>query len=794
MSATPSSATPPGASGPVMLRPLQPLQDSDPQDSGLGIKRLGKIIRRRRGVFVLTVLVVTAASALFAVYRRVYSPVFAGSFVLLLSDPVNEASSAGREGIGAVATNTARVDLPTLLRVLQSPTVLEPVYMTLAEEFPDTSAPSIDVSLVSAAPGSQNILASGVVQVSGRGRDPAAVRRALQLTEQAYIDWSLSQRREEFTQGIRFLDAQAPALQQRNNELQNQLENFRRANNVVQPLEEATALRGQASELRNRLSQQRAERDRLQRVRADVASGRLATRDFSSASSDNADAGSSTSVTVGVPNQARLEELASLEAQIVAAQSTYKPGNPLLDNLIAARDRLLPELQRQQLETIDVALRQYDETIATTQQQIQDLEGRFQVQPALLRQYEDLQRRLELSQANLDSLVRSRESFQLGMAQNNAPWQVINPTRVNSVPVEPSVPRSLLQGLLLGLAAGTGTALLKDRLDNVFHSPSEVREELKHPLLGHIPFIPLFEDVGKSKKFMLEQLDQPRSGKDGYQRFYYQEALRNLTTNLKFLNSNRPVRSLAITSSVPSEGKSLMMVLLAKTLSELGQRVLLVDMDLRLPQLHHRLGLNNLEGVSTLLTDESRNWRELLQEVPNFPNWQVITAGHPVPDPPRLLGSARLEAITREFTDSGDFDMVLYDTPPALGLADASLIAEHLDGILLLVSLNKVGRELPAEAIKRIELAGSPLLGLVTNARAIGVTGNEASAYSYGYGSRAYYASSTDAAFDPGITLSYYRNGGHSEEQTSRGGVSAWLPTAANRKRWMKSLKRWMGD
>ncbi|MFS6828120.1 hypothetical protein [Cyanobium sp. ATX-6F1] len=101
---------------------------------------------------------------------------------------------------------------------------------------------------------------------------------------------------------------------------------------------------------------------------------------------------------------------------------------------------------------------------------------------------------------------------------------------------------------------------------------------------------------------------------------------------------------MAFTSSVPSEGKSLLNVLLAKTLSELGQRVLLVDADLRKPQIHHRLGLDNLRGLSNLLTEEAIDWRELLQEVPNYPGWSVITAGRR----PRSAAAAGLGAHGRD--------------------------------------------------------------------------------------------------------------------------------------------------
>ncbi|MEX1322716.1 MAG: AAA family ATPase [Synechococcaceae cyanobacterium] len=787
--AVPGSGTPGGATAAPLIQGLP--QDGDAGTGGLNLRSFVKVLSRRRRLFLITLVGVTLASTAVTIHRRITAPVFRGSFTLLLSDPVNEARDTGDEGIGSVARNITRVDVPTLITVLQSPAVLEPVYVELARTFPDSQPPSINVSLVAADPGQQNILASGVLRVESRGKDAEQVRAALQLTEEAYLDWALKRRREKFTEGIRFLDEQSPVLQAKNNELQARLERFRVSNNVVAPIEEATGVRSQADALRNTLLEQQAERARLESLRNDVASGRLSTRDFSSGSGD---AAANTSITVGVPDQAKLQELERLEAQIVAAQSTYKPGTPILDNLIASRDRLKPQLQRTQLVAIDAALEQFDNSIASTREQISQLDRRFQNQPALLREYEDLQRQLEVAQSNLDSYLRTRESFQLEIAQNNAPWRVIAPSVVDSVPVEPTLSQGLLRGLLYGLLAGVVVAYLRDRLDHVFHSPSEVRDELRQPLLGHVPFIPLFESVQRQKRFKLSELDAAQEGAAGYQRFYYQEAIRNLYTSLRFLSTDKPVRSVAVTSSIPSEGKSLMLVLLAKTLSELGKRVLVVDMDLRLPQVHNRLGLNNLEGVSTLLTDETRNWRELVQDVPNYPNWQVLTAGHRPPDPPRLLSSERMATLTKELVEQGNYDLVLYDTPPALGLADATLLAEHLDGILLVVSLNKVGRDLPAEAIRRIQVSGAPLLGVVTNARVAKTEAASASEYGYGYSSGyggRYATNSLDAALDPGTALSYYHNGGETREQ-SRGGLATVVPSRSNLRRWQKGLKRWI--
>jgi len=231
-----------------------------------------------------------------------------------------------------------------------------------------------------------------------------------------------------------------------------------------------------------------------------------------------------------------------------------------------------------------------------------------------------------------------------------------------------------------------------------------------------------------------QTLDPAARNQARYQRFFYQEAFRNLFTSIRFLNSDQPLRSIALTSSLPSEGKTLVNALLAKTLVEMGQRVLLIDADLRKPQVHIRLGLNNLRGLSNLLTDNDSNWRDVAQPVQGYEGWSVITAGRRPPDPTRLLSSQRMHQLVQELEASGEFDLVLFDTPPALGLADAALVAEHCDGMMLLVSLDRVDRGLPREAVARLRSSGVPLLGVVTNA----IKQEQQASSAYGYGKYGY--------------------------------------------------------
>jgi len=769
------------------------------EEAGFRPGNLLRVLRRRRRPFLITLVLVTAAFGARTVWQRLNAPVFQGGFTLLISDPINQprtgggGGSAGGTDIASVALNESRLDVPTLMRVLESPAVLGPVYEQLGKSNPGEALPGVSVSLVPAGGNAPGVLAAGVLAVNARGRDPEVVGRTLSLTEDAYLNWSLQQRREKLSEGVSFLADQAPALQERFRTLQNQVEAFRRDNRVLLPQEEATAVREQLGALRSQLASQQVERGQLLRLRGDVASGRLTLRDFSSGSASGegegaAESGTGTSVVVNLPDQALLDQLGDIEKQIAAAQVTFQPSSPFLRDLLAAREQLRPQVQSKELQAVDAAVQKLDASVAVNRAKLAQLEGRFERQPGLLREYEDLQRQLQAAEANLASYQSTREQFQLEIAQNNVPWKVIAPTTVNPNPVEPQLGRGLLQGLLLGVVAGTGVALLRDRLDHVFHSPGEVRDDLRKPLLGHIPYISFFEGVRAEKRFLLRELDEQQSGAARYQRFHYQEAFRNLYTSLRFLSTEKPVRSLAVSSSQPSEGKSLAIVLLAKTMHELGRRVLLVDADLRKPQMHHRLGLDNVAGLSNLLTEEGGRWRQVLQTVPDYPNWDVITAGRRPPDPPRLLSSARMGELVADIAANGGYDLVLYDTPPALGLADAALVAEHLDGIVLLVSLNRVDRALPAEAIQRIEAAGAPLLGVLTNARV--ENGEAEGPYGYGYGSGSYGGPAGEAALNPATAYAYYRGGQAGDAGPA--GLRALAPNTANRQRWRRTLRRWI--
>ena len=736
-------------------------------DDGIKLGDVLRVIRRRRKLVLTTAGAVFALSMVNAVYQRIANPLFAGSFSLLISDPLSDERkmSEGSARFEQLARNTTSADIPTLIAVLRSPVLLQP----LAEQF-NTSAGGLASRISITQPG-RGRNREKILNVSVIGREPAETKRLLEALSATYLQAAQQQRQQRLADGLNFLNQQTPELQARNSELQNELAQFRIRNNLLEPEVEGTLLKNRTEVLDERVRHLERERSRLQTVRNQINDGSISTQGLRGSIGDGESGGS---LIISDPDQALLEELIKAENKLAEARARFTPSSSMVTSLEARLKQLQPKLRREQLDAVDLALNLNGERLAKTRKQRQTLNNQFLKQPELIKKFNDLQGRLAFAESNLAGLVSARETFQLEIAQSSVPWRVIALPAVNTTPIAPSLGKSLAKGTFLALAAGIGAGLLRDRLDHVFHHAGEVKEDLGLPLLGHIPHVEFFQGVREDKRFLLQELDRAVVS-DGqgdnttdaqilqqqrYQRFFYQEAFRNLFTSLRFLNSDSPVRAISLTSSLPAEGKSLVNVLLAKTLSEMGQRVLLVDADLRKPQMHTRLGLNNLSGLSNLLAEDNQHWSDVVQKAPGYDNWSVITAGRRPPDPTRLLSSQRMHALVKDLSRGTDFDLVLFDTPPVLGLADAALVAEHCDGLMLLVSLNRVDRDLPKESVARIKSSGAPLLGVVTNAMK---PGHQAGAYGYGRDGYGY------AAYNSAAAYAHYGDGDDSgtEESTT---------------------------
>jgi succinoglycan biosynthesis transport protein ExoP len=286
-------------------------------------------------------------------------------------------------------------------------------------------------------------------------------------------------------------------------------------------------------------------------------------------------------------------------------------------------------------------------------------------------------------------------------------------------PTSPDTVINLAVGLLIGLAAGLGIAILRDILDTRIRGERDVASISVSPIIGGIGFDPSAVD-----KPLIVQ-DDPRSVRA--------EAFRTLRTNLQFLNIEQGPKSFVVTSSMPSEGKTTTAANLAIALADSGAHVVLVDADMRRPKLAIYMGLEGAVGLSdvligrTELTDALQPWgRGTLA---------VLPAGAIPPNPSELLGSRAMASLIDNLEK--EFDVVILDLPPLLPVTDAAVVSKITRGTLLVVAAGRTRKGELAGAVAALENVDASASGIILTM--LPSKGPDAYGYGrYGYGGYGY--------------------------------------------------------
>lgn len=738
--ATPAGTAPAGGPGGLAVNGYAPPQTwttpgawQEEEEGGLNLKTVLTALERRRRVVVGVVAASLLVGGLATLYQRITAPVYQGGFRLLVSHPLDEGNQGGGSNDGAAALQSlalrkGRGDAtPDMVALLRSSLLLQGV-----AERNRVDLGGLQASL-SIGPPDKDI--RGMLDVGLRWRDRAEGEKLLNAITREYLNYSLKYRQERLEQGIAFLDRQFPVLQQRVANAQNELEAFRKRHGVLDPTTQAEAMEGKQQASADELSSLQVEEASLQARLGAIRSGRFSPAQALGPGEAPTLSGKAALSAAPPPastagTKPELPDLSAVERQLAEAEANYLPSSPQVQTLRQQRDLLKTFAMQQALNSTSSQLAEIQAKRQQIVRQQQATGAAFTINPALLKQYEQLQQRLSMAQEQLLSYIQAREGFRLQVAQRTVPWQVITPPAFGTVPVEPNLREGLLRSLGLGLAGGVALALLRDKLDHVYHNPRDLEKDLGLPLLGAVPNLSI--EAGQTVAASVAAMESDL-------RFALKETLRNLFANFRMLRADKAVRLITITSSTQGEGKTTTTALFAQTLSDVGQRVLLVDADMRRPMLHRYLGQDNHLGLSSLLTDSQQSLAELVQPVNE--NLDLITAGPMPPDATKLLSSDRCGEVVeqiRALAAGGNgklgYDIVIFDTPPALQLSDPVLLSAHLDGLLFLVGLQRVDRSLPAEALKRIQRTKVDVLGVVANHVEEPTRSSYGYGYDYGYG------------------------------------------------------------
>jgi len=721
--------------------------DTNATEGGLDLSQVLNAVQRQMRI-VLAISIITIAATVY--WNRTRPPVYQGSFKILIEPVTAEGqvvsslkgtqTSVEDQDLGSAQSSKTTLDYPTQIQLLLSDKILYSTVQKLKSSYPKLSdevlRSSLNISRV------KDTTETKILEVRYSSRSASETKQVMNLVADAYIQYSLSERQTNVRRAVQFVDSQLPKIKTQVRDLELALQTFREQNQLIDPTTLGTQLGERMSNTQQEQLTTQVELTKAKQLYQSLQQQiQLKPR--------SAEAASVLSEAPGY--QQLVKQLQDIDIELEGLSAELTDEHPKIVSLREKRKKILPLLETKATSLLgrnlsqsipnvqslpyQNALRQdLSKQFITIATQVQVLEAKLKKLnessqilaketgqlPLISRQYENLQRQLKIATEQLSKFSQKREELMINAARQEVPWELIASPSVKEVSSSNLV-NDLLLSSIVGSLLGTGAALLLEQKNNIIYSLRDLNEELTISILG---MIPKREDEQKylnndriltTKNVSARFTDEDEQNtKNRYQFSPFIESFRALNSQIRLLSPDLAIRSLVISSSLPDEGKTTVAIQLAQAAVAMGQRVLLVNADLRKPnsQIPDR---HSNSDLTYGLTDIIAGTSELMDTVhllPGEENLYILLSGSVALDPTSILGSRKMHDLMEKCRRN--FDLVIYDTVP-LNFADPLLLIPQTDGLLMVTRLGKVDREVLRNSLRTLAVSRVSVLGLVVN-------------------------------------------------------------------------------
>ena len=698
------------------------------------------LIRRRFWLLGVLCGVLSIATVL----TLIADPTYLSSMQLLIEPNYQGKRERGTDSQSEFADSKIEIDYATQINVMRSPLLLQRAVDLLRPEYPNINVLTIKKYLILTSVVEDKVNTK-IVQAVYTDNDPIKTQKVLEAVQKVYQVYNREQQETRLKKGLRFINEQIPVVRKLVDQSEAELEKFRKRQNLIDPGQQAVGMAQSLDAVERERQATRVQSQDLQ-ARYKVLQEQLAR------SPQNALLSSRLSQSARY--QTLLNELQRTDLVLAQRRVVFTDADPNVQRLVEQRKSQIALLQSEvkrvlggqpvqlnnkgetllaegqfggidlnltsQLVELQINLRALsarDQGLAQTEQELRGEVNRFS---GLLTEYNRLQPGVQINRDKLQQLLKAQQELSLEIARGGFDWQILEEPQLG-LQIGPNIKLNLLLGLVVGLMLGGVAAFLREMADDGVHTSDELEKQVALPLLGMTPELPHTKasepivnlPFGKPKvlsPWTIQVSNWPPSW----------ESLDLIYKNIQLLNSVSSFTSLMFTSALAGEGKTTLALGLALSAARLHQRVLLIDADLRRPNLHKLVNLPNDEGLSTLLTnDVSVPTESSIQSSGSYVD--ILTAGPTPQDPANLLSSQRMRELMARFEQT--YDLVLVDAPPVLGMVDAILAASFCSGVVLVSRIGHVTKTELTQATAMLSKLN--VIGVVAN----GASGPTSNAY-----------------------------------------------------------------
>lgn len=652
----------------------------------------------------------------------------------LLIKKTNQASAL--TGLGEQIGQLEGLDIKsspisTEMEVVRSTPLIEKTIKTL--NLKDKKGQPLEAGLLGQKIKLRAIPSTDIIEVSFEGKNAQEAQGIVDTLMRAYIENNILTNRTTATAAGEFIAKQLPEVEANVRRAEMALRRFKERNQVVEIDEESKSAVKIIEDIESKITETKS-------VLEDASTRVITLQQKVGMTSQQATNIDTVNSSTGVKQV--LEQYQKIESDLALEQTRFLPTHPSVENLINKRDTLKALLQQRikeslgnkqpvtkietgkiQQELAESLVKAEVERLAV-QSRLESLyqaeaayKQRVNIFPKLEQEQRELKRQLEAAQSTYETLLKRLQEVQVAENQNMGNALIVEPASVAQKSSAKDKIAIIAIGSLLGILLATATVVVLEIRDTSIKRLKDVREIFGYTLLGVIPSLSKKVVKPKNNEWTIPEVV------DNKLRLPIAQAYQMLQANLKFLSSDKQLCAIAVTSSIPKEGKSTVSANLAAVMAQLGRRVLLIDADMHHSLQHHIWDLTNTVGLSDVIVGQAECSAAIKQAIPNL---DVLTAGAIPPNPLALLDSKRMAGLIETF--SAQYDFVIIDAPPLVLGADALTLGKITDGILLVSRPGFVTNSGANAAKESLERSGQNVLGLVVNGV---VVENEPDSYFY---------------------------------------------------------------
>ena len=529
------------------------------------------------------------------------------------------------------------------------------------------------------------------VKVAARWNEPTMATEIANAVVEAYQESMVAKKAEDISQVLSFIETQLKTSEDELREAEGNLKKFKGKEKVVNLEAQVRDTLEQAFQYGKELNTLATHRKQAEIVLVALKS----PKDFiekEALFSLGAGLGDSLLMDLG-------RKLADLRIQRAALMRLYKEEHPKIQEIDRQADAVKKSIVRGALGLVS-SIRIKEKTL---QENLEKLEEKMLLIPTTEQELLSLQRMVKVSAGINEFLLQKRAELGMNRASIVSNIYVVDMPHIPSGFVRTDLMHKMLLALLFGGALGSGLAFLVEYFDTRVKTPEQIQKMFDLPYLGTIYH---FSARDKSPKKVLQMIEAPYS--------HIAEAFRTLKTNLLFAASIGDMkRAILITSSAPGEGKTFVTANLGVALAQSGKRVLVVETDLRNPSLHQPFEIERSPGLTNAMLNGDVEYPDLPIQLTQVENLELLPAGDPPPNPSELLCSNKMEKVYLALREQYDF--VLFDSPPIFLTSDPIILAQRVDGVIVVARSGETRKDVFKEAVERLLRGDAKILGILFN-------------------------------------------------------------------------------